>query len=695
MHYWPATGRLYFVIAGVLYSADPSNLASITTLSSSLDTTSRFVGFAELHTGAARYLVLLDGVKGWYIDTSDAETQITDSDFPTPHIPTPVCFDGYIFVAKSGTQDIYNCLPATPATWQASTFIRSEQYSGLVTAIAGHRNMLVVFHTDGTAFYKNAGIPAPNSPLQRVVELNVEIGVDYYFNIRLHSDSLLYFLGTGRSSLGRMYKLESNKITVMEAPVFEQIISTYAEFASFSQNRKLLSMEWFSQTFLLWEPTDPDATGADALTMVLNADNGQLSFWMARDPDDATTPAFSTSTDTHLPLGLIEIIRVEDQFVGWNHKTVSTPLVVLSSGVTTAPVVGDADTLLLWDFETVDLKDVTETYQYTVGGAFTGTLPKFGIGAGSYTLGTGNPAYAELGFDWTAMLQGLDWTIEAWLKAPASANAQIVCFATPNDGILTLGFRASDDIVYWNITGTSGSIIGPEAVASGQTIATDTWYHCAIVHTQSDSKYSLFFNGVRIKQVTSAVQVGSSSGFKRIGFANLSGGTGFIDEQRVSRSARYSGATYTIPTAAFDAPAETDGFGDNGVGTIESYIDIIYRSPLITGDTPANKVLAEVVVDGMDYASLTDGTANPGNVIIRAFDNASARRVASEPSRTITYSDSVTRPHTTFYPLFHGKSFLIEWQYGVDNNNDPRLWTDFFGKIYYRLQGYGRQAPGK
>jgi len=195
--------------------------------------------------------------------------------------------------------------------------------------------------------------------------------------------------------------------------------------------------------------------------------------------------------------------------------------------------------------------------------------------------------------------------------------------------------------------------------------------------------------------VSSAVQLGNGV-FKRIGFANLSGGGGFIDEQRVSQSARYSGTTYTVPTEAFtESSSGADGFGENGIGTLETYIDIIYRSPLLTGDVPSNKTLTTVVMDGHDYNSTANGTANPGNIIVRAFDNVSGRRVASEPSKTITYSDVVTRPHTTVQPMLHGKSFLIEWQYGVDNNNDPRVWTDFYGKIYYRLQHYGRQAPGQ
>lgn len=688
MHYWDATGLVYFVIAGSLYSIDPALPASITTLSTALDTTSRFVGFAELHTGAARYLILLDGVKGWYIDTSGNETQIVDADFPTPHIPTPVCFDGYVFVAKSNTQDIYNCNVTTPATWQASTFIRSEQFSGPLTAIAKHKNQLVAFHSDGITFFKNAGIPNPNSPLQRVVELSIDIGVDYYFNIRRHSDSLIYFMGTGNTSLGKVYKIEDQKISPIEAPIFEQILATYSEFASFRENRKVLSMEWFGQTFLLWEPTDPTATGADALTMVLNVTNGQLSFWMARDPDDETTPAFSTSTDNHLPLGLIELIRVDDQLVGWNHKTVTSPLVTLTTGMRIDP--NDPDTLLVFHFnDSPNFYDSTGTYQYTgsnIGSS--GGVAKFGSGSIFTNDGAGNPGVCQLDFNWIGTISPGDWTYECWVRVPSASTGAIAGIATPNDGTLTVAIRPDTDAVYWNVAGAGGSIVGPENVAAG-TIDEDTWYHIAIVHTLSDTKYSLFFNGTRLKQVTSSDTLAVAT-TNRIGVVEAgAGGGAYIDEQRVSTVARYTGSTYTVPAAAFQ-----DAGNSGGVGAVESYIDLVYRSPLLTGDTPANKTLCDVVVDGMDYPSTTEGTANPGTLIVYSYDNVSPRRVIGDAARTVTYTDVITRPHTTIHPVVPGKSFIVEWQYGINNDSDPRAWNDFFGKIYYRLQAHGRMVAG-
>ena len=162
IYYWTVSGVSYaiYVIGNTVYS----NGVSLQTLTTSTGP----VGFTEhvSSTGTVK-LVLVDGTKG-YVFTSPtvAGTLITDADFPTPHIPMPVFLDGYLFLAKSGTQDIYNSDLDDPALWTAGSYISAEMYPDKIVALTKNNNYIYAVGSNSVEYMYDAANPT-GSPLSR------------------------------------------------------------------------------------------------------------------------------------------------------------------------------------------------------------------------------------------------------------------------------------------------------------------------------------------------------------------------------------------------------------------------------------------------------------------------------------------------------------------------------------------------
>jgi hypothetical protein len=90
----------------VYTSTDTVTWSTVNAWASALRTPVRFSEF--ISATSVKSLVLVDGVRGYVYTTNASGTQITDADFPTPHVPFPVFLNGRLYLAKAGTGDIYN-----------------------------------------------------------------------------------------------------------------------------------------------------------------------------------------------------------------------------------------------------------------------------------------------------------------------------------------------------------------------------------------------------------------------------------------------------------------------------------------------------------------------------------------------------------------------------------------------------------
>lgn len=161
--YEDSTNQLYFVVGSSLYSWTGSVL---TGLSASIPD-SGSVGFTIHRTSSQLLVILFTRTAGYVINpVGNTLTQITDPDFPSPHVPTPVSMDGYLFVSPESSADIYNSDLDDPLSWDPSQFITAEMYSDNIVALSKNNNYVVAVGTGSIEFFYDIG-NATGSPLQR------------------------------------------------------------------------------------------------------------------------------------------------------------------------------------------------------------------------------------------------------------------------------------------------------------------------------------------------------------------------------------------------------------------------------------------------------------------------------------------------------------------------------------------------
>jgi hypothetical protein len=167
IYYW--NGSTFYVVGNTLYR----NGSSLQVLSTSTGA----VGFQEFANNTNQnFLVVLDGISGWVIDSSNLVTQITDADFPTPHVVHCGYIDGYLVVAKQGTADLYNSNLLDPLTWTAGDFITAETFPDPVLAVCRQNNYIVAVGSQTTEYFYDTGT-FPGTPFARNSAALHQIGI--------------------------------------------------------------------------------------------------------------------------------------------------------------------------------------------------------------------------------------------------------------------------------------------------------------------------------------------------------------------------------------------------------------------------------------------------------------------------------------------------------------------------------------
>ncbi|MBU1863893.1 MAG: LamG domain-containing protein [Candidatus Omnitrophica bacterium] len=221
----------------------------------------------------------------------------------------------------------------------------------------------------------------------------------------------------------------------------------------------------------------------------------------------------------------------------------------------------NADTKLLLHFDGADgSKEVLDdsgngniVTQYGTAGLTTAS-PQFG---NTCLVLDGDSDYLTIpdSADWD--FGANDFTVEWWeYRTSKTAGKETLC-RHDGDSYPPFIFGGSDGTnngVYVTSNGSSWDIVN-DTDALG-TIDLNTWTHLAVVRNGSD--FSFYKNGIRIATASSAASIEVSASALVIGRYNSSyyfGGR--IDELRVSNAARYSGISFSVPTSAFTADAQT------------------------------------------------------------------------------------------------------------------------------------------
>lgn len=188
--------KMYAAYGSDLYEDDPfgggGTPTSVITFTTYTGTVGMVLGNSSI-TGD--YLFVCDGVEGWVIDSTGTVTQITDLDFPTPHIASPVFLDGYIILAKGS--DLYSCVVDDPTAWNASNFVSAESFPDAVVGLARQNNQIVAFGSESTEFFYNAN-NVSGSPFNKNEAALIQIGCASKDTI-CQTEKYCSFLGQSKS----------------------------------------------------------------------------------------------------------------------------------------------------------------------------------------------------------------------------------------------------------------------------------------------------------------------------------------------------------------------------------------------------------------------------------------------------------------------------------------------------------------
>lgn len=203
--YWSTDNKVFSC------NLNTNTITQIATITGTATSYVNSVGFCSFLTSTGtRYICFNNGSELWYhVVGSGTSTQVVDADYPTNTYPTVVFLDGYLFVIKKDTGDIYNSDLDTPATWTAGNYVTAEINSDLALALAKVKNYLVCFGRDGIEFFYDGANPS-GSPLSR--------NESFYKAVTLTSNvcaigDTLYFSGRLKNQGQRIYMLEGESLT--------------------------------------------------------------------------------------------------------------------------------------------------------------------------------------------------------------------------------------------------------------------------------------------------------------------------------------------------------------------------------------------------------------------------------------------------------------------------------------------------
>lgn len=217
-------GRGIFSFNNHVWSVIGNKVYMDTTHVYTLATSTGIIGFTGCTDEGLPRMFFCDGTNGYVINLSNAITQITDPDFPSPHTPTPVYIDGYVCLPRSGSADIYNCDLEDPFSWNPSNFITSELFPDDVKSLARQNNQIVAFGETGTEFFYNNGAnQTTGTPLARNQGAFLQMGSCSPYAIG-QNEKNCFFISQSQSGGRAVWKLDGFTPTKVSTAAIERVL---------------------------------------------------------------------------------------------------------------------------------------------------------------------------------------------------------------------------------------------------------------------------------------------------------------------------------------------------------------------------------------------------------------------------------------------------------------------------------------
>lgn len=227
IYYWEDQDKLYIATSDDISIVTASTGTLVTTLSTAFGTTTGDVGFCEFLFDTNNVKICAtDGTTLITIDSSNTKVVVSDPDLPAPHIPQPVFLDGYLFLVKSGTADIYNSDLNDPTAWTSGDFITAEMTADKILAVANLNNYLILFGSGSIEYFFDAA-NASGSPLQKYDTPHKFTG--YLGGLAKHGNELLFIGNTGTGG-PQVFVVKDLKIDAISTPPMRRAIEAYTTF---------------------------------------------------------------------------------------------------------------------------------------------------------------------------------------------------------------------------------------------------------------------------------------------------------------------------------------------------------------------------------------------------------------------------------------------------------------------------------
>jgi hypothetical protein len=226
-----ARGVYFWETQDKLLVAYDTSLVVLTASTAVLETTlvipntgSGAVGFTEfLYDTGDVSVIMSDGFYVMEITSSNVLNTGVDPDQPTAFDPHIVFMDGYIFLAKTDTGDIYNSDLNSPLTFTSGDVISAEMEPDTLRRLSKMSNYVLALGTKSIEYFYDAG-NASGSPLSRSETPIKSVG--YYTGLQKH-ENRLFFIGRTETTTD-LYILEDMKIKSVDNPTVKRILNTYS-----------------------------------------------------------------------------------------------------------------------------------------------------------------------------------------------------------------------------------------------------------------------------------------------------------------------------------------------------------------------------------------------------------------------------------------------------------------------------------
>ena len=218
LYSWTDGDAIYAVVGNQVFKDGSA-------LSGTLDDATGRVDITEIRGGTPR-LVLRVADKIWTVTTGGTLAKMGDADIPTGLVPGIVNLDGFIFVMKGSTGEVYHTAVNDPSDWTATHKLTCQLEPDQGIALARHLNYVVAFNEWSTEFFFNAG-NASGSTLDPVEGIAIRYGCANGKTV-WSGENTIVWMAQGRSGGKSIMMFSGNDLKTLSTKPIERLIDEEA-----------------------------------------------------------------------------------------------------------------------------------------------------------------------------------------------------------------------------------------------------------------------------------------------------------------------------------------------------------------------------------------------------------------------------------------------------------------------------------